>query len=104
VLKALDLALAMTDDIQAAYIQAGPQARRLLNQGLFERLEIDSEAVVADRDAEPFEQLRYLGKGWNQTVYVPRHKAKTPDPLAKVGSLNVESLIPLRGFEPRFPD
>jgi len=97
VLKTLGLALALTDDVQTAYVQAGPQERRLLNQGLFERLEIDSEEVVGDQDAEPFEQLRHLAKGWNETVYVPGHKAKTPDPLAKVGSLNVESLVPLTG-------
>ena len=76
----------------------------MLNQGLFERLEIDSEEVVGDQAAEPFAQLQHLGQGWDQTIYIPGPKAKTPDPLAKVGSLNVESLVPLRGFEPRFPD
>ncbi len=104
VLKALDLALAMTDDIQAAYVQAGPQERRLLNQGLFERLEIDGERVVDDQDAEPFDQLRHLAQGWNQTIYVPGSKAKTPASVARNRGLNVESLVPLRGFEPRFPD
>jgi site-specific DNA recombinase len=104
VLKALDLALAMTDDIQAAYVQAGPQERRLLNQGLFERLEIDGERVVNDQDAEPFEQLRHLAEGWDESIYVPRPKAKTPASVARNRGLNVESLVPLRGFEPRFPD
>jgi site-specific DNA recombinase len=99
-LKALDLALAMTDDIQAAYVQAGPQERRLLNQGLFERLEIDSERVASDEGTEVFEQLRHLAQGWNETVFVPGSKAKTPDPLAKVWGLNVESLVPPPGFEP----
>jgi site-specific DNA recombinase len=104
VLKALDLALAMTDDIQAAYVQAGPQERRLLNQGRFERLEIDAEEVVGDQEAEPFNQLKHLGQGWNQTIYVPGSKAKTPASVARNRGLNVESLVPLRGFEPRFPD
>jgi len=104
VLKALDLALAMTDDIRVAYAQAGPQERRLLNQGLFERLEIDSEQVVGGQDTEVFGQLQHLAQGWDQTIYVPALKAKTPDPLAKVWGLNIESLVPLRGFEPRFPD
>jgi site-specific DNA recombinase len=100
VLKTLDLALAMTDDIQAAYVQAKPQERRLLNQGRFERIEIDGEKVVSDQEAEPFGQLKHLGEGWSQTIYVPPSKAKTPDPLARVGSLNVESLVELGGFEP----
>ena len=76
----------------------------LLNQGLFERLEIDSEEVVSDQDADPFEQLRHLAEGWNQTIYVSRPKAKTPASVARNRGLNVESLVPLRGFEPRFPD
>ncbi len=96
----LDLALALTDDIQRAYLQAGPQERRLLNQGLFERLEIDSEEIVGDQLAEPFDQLQELGKNWNGAGA----EAKTPGPHSRTGGLNVESLVPLRGFEPRFPD
>jgi len=61
VVKALDLALAMTNDIGHAYAQAGPQERRLLNQGLFERLEIDSEEMVGEQLAEPFDRLLSLG-------------------------------------------
>jgi site-specific DNA recombinase len=102
--KALDLALALTDDIQRAYAQAGPQERRLLNQGLFERLEIDSEEVVADQLAEPFAQLASLGQNWNGPDVEANSQAKTPGSLARTGGLNVESLVPLRGFEPRFPD
>ena len=101
VLKVLDLALSLTDNIQAAYIQADPQERRLLNQGRFERLEIDHEEVVATQLADPFAQLRSLGQGWEDSVEASS-KAKTPGPISKTGGLNVESLVPLRGFEPRF--
>jgi site-specific DNA recombinase len=102
VVNALDLALAMTDDIRRAYAQAGPQERRLLNQGLFERLEIDSEEIVGEQLAEPFDQLASLGRNWNGNE--ASAKAKTPSPISGTGGLNVESLVPLRGFEPRFPD
>jgi site-specific DNA recombinase len=104
VLRALELALAMTEDVQRAYTQAGPQERRLLNQGLFERIEIDSEEIVGDRPAEPFIQLQHLGRNWNGASVEASSKAKTPASPERNGGLNVESLVPLRGFEPRFPD
>jgi site-specific DNA recombinase len=104
VVKALDLALALTDDIQRAYCQAGPQERRLLNQGLFERLEIDSEEVVGAQLAEPFAQLQTLGRNWNARSVEAIPKSKTPASVARDRGLNVASLVPLRGFEPRFPD
>jgi site-specific DNA recombinase len=99
-LKALDLALSLTEDIQRTYCLASPQERRLLNQGLFERIEIDREDVVDDQLAEPFDQLLDLGRSWNSGSA----EEKTPGPVARAGGLNVESLVPLRGFEPRFPD
>ncbi len=101
-MQALDLALALTDDVQAAYLQAGPQERRLLNQGLSERFEIKDEGVAHDQQAEPFSQLLQLGKSWNGSEAAA--KAKTPASVGRDGGLNVESLVPLRGFEPRFPD
>jgi site-specific DNA recombinase len=55
--ETLDLALALTDDIQAAYIQASPTVRRLFNQALFEWLKIDSEEVSEAKLAEPFSDL-----------------------------------------------
>jgi site-specific DNA recombinase len=97
-MKTLDLALALTDDTQRAYLQAGPQERRLLNQGLSERFEIRDEEVVCDQQAEPFGQLLEIGKGWNGREAAA--KAKTSDPLERVGGLNVKSLVPPAGFEP----
>jgi site-specific DNA recombinase len=68
VLDALDDALALTDDIQMAYIQARPQERRLLNQAFFERLEIDAEDVAGDQRAEPFADLAHLD--WSSTFAI----------------------------------
>ena len=105
VLAALDLALELTVDIQRAYYRAGPQERRLFNQGFFERLEIDNEEVAAEQLAEPFGQLAGLARGWGEgtpnTAGVEAiGKAKTSDPISEVGGLNVESLVELGGFEP----
>ncbi len=108
VLVALDQALELTDDIQRAYMQAGPQERRLFNQGLFERLEIDTEEVATEKLAEPFAQLARLGQNWDNSPSrqlpsaeaVAGGKAKTSDPIAEVGGLNVEKLMELGGFEP----
>jgi hypothetical protein len=56
---------------------------------------IDAEEVVRDQEAEPFSQLVKLGRGWSQTAAAFSLKAKTPDPLSRVGSLNIEALVPL---------
>ena len=59
ILDTLDLALELTDNIQAAYLQADPTERRLLNQAFFERIEIDSEEINDHTLAEPFRQDRH---------------------------------------------
>jgi site-specific DNA recombinase len=102
-LKQLDLALAlMSEDTQTAYLFAEAEERRMLNQGLSKGFQIENEEVVADTEAEPFAQLRALGEGWNGPESAAQ--SKTPASVARNGGLNVESLVPLRGFEPRFPD
>ncbi|MGB7588304.1 MAG: recombinase family protein [Solirubrobacterales bacterium] len=122
VLNALDTALALTDDVQRAYCQAGPQERRLFNQTFFERLEIDEEEVAGQQLAEPFACLNNLAlpaetpalAGWSRSDK-KQHEgaatapelalvAETSGPLPGTGGSNVSSLVPLRGFEPRFPD
>jgi hypothetical protein len=45
-IEPLDLALELTDNIQAAYLNADPTERRLLNQAFFERIEIDTETAT----------------------------------------------------------
>ena len=56
-LSALDVALSMTKDIQAAYRQANETQRRLFNQAFFERLEVDAVEITGQTLAEPFAQL-----------------------------------------------
>jgi site-specific DNA recombinase len=123
ILDRLDQALALTDDIQRAYVNANPQERRLLNQAFFERLEIDTEEVGNARLAAPFQQLQVVARSpWETataTLLEEGHEsqesrtqtspelalaARTPGSLSKVGGSYVGSLVPLRGFEPRFPD
>jgi hypothetical protein len=59
---------------------------------------------VGDQLAEPFDQLARLGQNWDGSSTEASPKAKTPSLISETGGLNVESLVPLRGFEPRFPD
>jgi hypothetical protein len=47
-MKVLDLALDLSDDVQTAYLLAGPEERRMLNQRLSEHFQIENEEVVAD--------------------------------------------------------
>lgn len=113
VLDALDDALALTADVQRAYIQAGPQERRLLNQAFFERLEVDAEEIDGDERAEPFADLAHLDWSRDETCNgaVPASegaselacKAKTADPISEVGGSNVEVLVPGAGLEPASP-
>jgi site-specific DNA recombinase len=55
--ETLDLALNLTDDIQAAYAKASATVRRLFNQAIFEWLRISSEDVAEAKLAEPFSDL-----------------------------------------------
>jgi hypothetical protein len=87
VLDALNVALALTDNMQAAYCQASPQERRLLNQAFFERLEIDGEEVAGNQLAAPFADLLNLGHGWSKPARLPNEatasspgNAETPRP------------------------
>ena len=57
ILETLDVALKLTDNIQAAYLNADPTERRLLNQAFFERIEIDTEDATNDQLAAPFAQI-----------------------------------------------
>ena len=123
VLEALDAALTMTTDIQTAYIQAGPQERRLLNQAFFKGLDISEEEIVGYELAEPFASLQglkramqakdagldHLGTGWKKSPPRPRQpvagrceagSAITPGPSSRAEGYHVETLVRLRGVEP----
>jgi site-specific DNA recombinase len=125
VLDSLDVALGMLDSMQAAYCQATPNERRLLNQAFFERLEISDEEVVGYRFAEPFDQLHgqppaeedgeaalrdRLAGGWNWTPEAAASRspkpnaealnARTPSLFFEVEGSNVEALVRAEGLEP----
>ena len=122
VLRALDVALAMTDRIQAAYCQADRQERRLFNQAFFERLEIDNEKVANHVLADPFAQMWPTGPTAKSAAStdlasrkptsrervrgtvcaeLPRsRKARTPSLLFQAGGSNVASLVDIAGLEP----
>lgn len=61
-LEQLDLALQLTDHIQAAYITAQPTTRRLFNQAIFERIWVSRETVEAIQLAHPFDDLLASGE------------------------------------------
>ena len=73
----------------------------MLNQGFYKGFKIKGEEVVADMEADPFAELRELDRNWNGD---PALKSQTPASPGRNGGLKIESLVPLRGFEPRFPD
>jgi site-specific DNA recombinase len=112
ILETLDTALDLTNNIQAAYLQADETERRLLNQAFFERIEIDSEEITGHTLAAPFAQLAApglaeAGQGAYAAGASPRggrqnrpQKAKTPGPSSKVGGLDVTLMVEPGGFEP----
>jgi site-specific DNA recombinase len=56
-LDRLELALGLTDRVQAAYSGAEPQTRRIFNQAIFARIWIDREEVARRELATPFRDL-----------------------------------------------
>src|SRR5262249_31935538 len=54
--ETLDVALGLTDNIQAADCRANPAERRLFNQAFFERLEVDAEEIIGHPRADPSAQ------------------------------------------------
>jgi site-specific DNA recombinase len=109
ILETLNVALSLTKNIQAAYLQADSTERRLLNQAFFKRIEIDSEEVSDFELAAPFAQLAAPGlvealEGGAAASGGARgngaRNAKTPSPSSKVGGLDVTLMVELGGFEP----
>lgn len=127
-LEQLDLALQLTDLIQAAYITAESTTRRLFNQAIFERIWISHEAIEAVQLAPPFHDL--LGsaaqvdncqqtaqqgqetvgvapfQGWTLDVPRParrRGKEKGSRAVLCLGGSNVHRMVRARGLEPPRP-
>lgn len=111
ILDALDAALSLTEDMQQAYVNAGPQERRLLNQAFFKRLEIDAEEVVGWELAEPFASLRGqsqpspdlgselagLEQAWDSS---PARKARNSGSILRADGSDFGNLVRLNGVEP----
>ncbi len=98
--ETLDLALGLTDDIQAAYLKASPTVRRLFNQAIFEWIKIGSEEVTDVSLAEPFSDL--LASDLLNEPDLPEND-KTPDRAGQgflvAGSITRE-MVGAAGFEP----
>jgi site-specific DNA recombinase len=103
--ETLELALSLTDDVQAAYLKASPTVRRLFNQAIFERIEVRDEDVAGVTLAEPFRDL--LATDPFDEAGEPAHAApqndQTPGRMAQ-GSLVAGSItgevVGTAGFEP----
>ncbi len=97
-------ALAMTDRIQAAYIAADVNEKRLFNQAFFEWIAIDDEAVSDFQVAEPFDQFQQVAVSEEAKEAQPRRlavvKNKTADLFSKVGGLNFDKMVEPDGIEP----
>ena len=100
ILDTLDIALDLTNEIQAAYLQADTTERRLLNQAFFERIEIDTEDISGDSLADPFEQIATLVDLTDRTAAATAAgNARTPA-VSKVGGSYVNAVVDRSGLEP----
>jgi site-specific DNA recombinase len=115
VLARLDVALELTDRLQAAYQLATPGTRRLFNQAIFKRIWISREAVDHAELAEPFDELITISyfrevvrnapprrgahrpRGRSRTS--PRN-AETSAAVSSRGGSNVEAMVRAEGLEP----
>jgi DNA invertase Pin-like site-specific DNA recombinase len=105
VLQTLDLALQLTDDIQAAYLQADTAERRLLNQAFYESIEIDNEEITGHTLQQPFHTVATLARPNRATTkcngtggLTPRN-VRTPNP-SKVRGSYVSDVVERTGIEP----
>ena len=104
ILETLEHALQLTDNIQAAYLQADNTERRLLNQALFEHFEIDTEEIDQHQLAPPFAQIAVLNDHFEHdastaTLTTRGTKKRTPDHLKDGGSY-LPLLVEPTGLEP----
>ena len=91
----LDLALQLVNNASWAYQEAGWQGRRHWNQALFDRIEVDYEAPVYTRLADPFAQMveaELLRRLDDETT--------NPDRLHRGRGLKEHYLAEGVGFEP----
>lgn len=124
VAETLNLAFEQTEDIDQLYRICEPTERRLINQSVFKKLLVDREEIVGHVFAEPFAALHDEqtapetpqniqpvpacpvpndpGRAADAGQQRPRN-AKTPVLSMKDRGWSFAKMVPLRGFEPRFP-
>jgi site-specific DNA recombinase len=99
--QTLELALKLTDNLQAAYARATPTVRRIINQAIFEGLDISDEDIASARLAPPFNDL--LADDLLTEPTTATENDETPDPLGRgpfvVGSIT-ERMVGAAGLEP----
>ena len=97
--QCLKKAYALIGNLRAAYLEATPRTRRLMNQALFERILVDDEDVVGDF-AKPFDLLMEAA-GREATQTVSRNDPKTTrGPESGPRGLNDVQMVELSGLEP----
>jgi site-specific DNA recombinase len=114
------LALAMLDQPQELYRQAGPALRKLMNQTIFTKLKLDGAAISSDELAEPFDVIVPAGRAYDGRTYqrkrppvtVAFHEGVWADELTSTDLLvlalggkgsSKPVMVELRGFEPLTP-
>ncbi len=120
-LPSLEMALALLGRLEVAYQQADPNGRRLINQAVFSRIEIDREAVAGATYEAPIGELlevaRELGgrpveasggrSNPKESLQVRTSEGplneRTPEDIAVLGGSNVEQMVARPGLEPGTP-
>lgn len=103
--RTLDLALALVDDIDRAYRVAPDDVRRLLNQAIFERIDVlDDPFEQVRMTSELREPFASLAQGWD-VVPTPTggRNGKGPDPVGSrpfARGSSKEQMVGETGFEP----
>ena len=96
----LEHALDLTNNIQHAYENANPTERRLLNQALFERIDISTEDVDHSTLAPPFNHLITHANTHPPKPPAKRRNARTSAALTTNGGSHVNAVVGAGGFEP----
>ncbi len=95
ILDNLDVVLGLLEDPQDAYRQSGPISRRMWNQALFDRIEVDAEAPPQARLAGVFAHLHAEGPWTGEGLELKNHGRVSPDRGSKE-----HCLVGPAGFEP----
>ena len=123
ILEALEVALGLTENIEAAYRSAGRETRRLFNQAIFDRIWIDIEEVADVELASPMKEILEVdgalhphrpggcsvAADHSPSARRPRgctgdqpaaRNERTPRPVESRGGSNFYGAIERRTFEP----